>query len=343
MAQPTLSVVVPVYNSEPILPELVKRLEEALVGLSSQYELILVNDGSRDQSWPVICELVQKYPWVRGISLMRNYGQHNALLCGIRAATYDVVVTMDDDLQHPPEEISRLLEKLAEGYDVVYGTPLQERHGLWRDLASHVTKLALQGAMEVGMARNVSAFRAFRTQVRDAFINYEGSFVSIDVLLPWGTTRFAAVRVRHDPRRLGVSNYTFRKLVLHALNMITGFSTWPLQMASLIGFGFTLFGIAVLIYVLARYFILGGSVPGFPFLASVIAIFSGAQLFSLGIIGEYLARMHFRSMGRPSSVVRGTAGFSPREGEANPVKGARVAERDRPVAAKERGENGLAL
>jgi hypothetical protein len=124
------------------------------------------------------------------------------------------------------------------------------------------------------------------------------------VLLTGGTTRFAAIPVRHDPRRLGTSNYTLRKLLTHALNMVTGFSTLPLQIASVVGFAFTLFGLGVLVFVLGRYFIQGASVPGFPFLASVIAIFSGAQLFALGIIGEYLARMHVRTMDRPAYVVR---------------------------------------
>jgi undecaprenyl-phosphate 4-deoxy-4-formamido-L-arabinose transferase len=235
---------------------------------------------------------------------MRNYGQHNTLLCGIRQARYEVIVTMDDDLQHPPEEIPNLLAKLAEGYDVVYGTPQQEQHGFWRDVASQVTKLALQSTMGAETARNVSAFRAFRTRLRDAFANYQGPFVSIDVLLTWGTTRFAAIPVHHDPRRVGRSNYTFVRLVTHALNMMTGFSTWPLQLASLIGFAFTLFGLGVLVYVIGRYLIEGGSIAGFPFLASIIAIFSGAQLFALGIIGEYLARMHFRMMERPAYSVR---------------------------------------
>jgi undecaprenyl-phosphate 4-deoxy-4-formamido-L-arabinose transferase len=128
--------------------------------------------------------------------------------------------------------------------------------------------------------------------------------VSIDVLLTWGTTRFSAVPVRHDPRSLGVSNYTLRKLLVHAANMMTGFTALPLQIASLIGFAFTLFGLLLLIYVLGRYWIEGTSVPGFPFLASVISIFSGAQLFALGVIGEYLARMHFRMMEQPPFMVR---------------------------------------
>jgi len=299
-----LSVVVPVYRSEAILPELVRRLEPVLVAIAENCELVLVNDCSPDRSWDVMCELAGRYSWIRPINLMRNYGQHNALLCGIRAAGYEIIVTMDDDLQHPPEEIPKLLEELAGGYDVVYGTPVQEQHGLGRDFASWVTKLALQNVMGAEVARKVSAFRVFRAEVARAFAHYRGAFVSIDVLLTWGTNRFSTRAVRHDARKEGASGYTFRKLVTHAVNMMTGFSTVPLQFASLVGFLFTLFGIAVLVYVLGRYLVRGGSVPGFPFLASIIALFSGAQLFALGIMGEYLARMHFRMMERPSYVVR---------------------------------------
>ena len=304
----SISVVVPVFNSEGTLDELVSRLKTVLSQFADEWEIILVNDGSQDESWRLVCKVARQYSWIRGIDLMRNYGQHNALLAGIREAQYSVIVTMDDDLQNPPEEIPLLLAKLHEGYDVVYGTPAREQHGPWRDLASRVTKLVLQSAMGAEMARKVSAFRVFRTQVREAFANYQGPFVSIDVLLTWGTTRFAAVSVRHDPRRIGKSNYTFRKLVTHALNMMTGFSVLPLQLASLMGFCFALFGLLVLVYVLGRYLIQGGSVPGFPFLASTIAIFSGVQLLALGIIGEYLARMHFRMMERPTyySVKRDT-------------------------------------
>lgn len=295
------------------MPVLVERLEPILKTVAPQHELIMVNDGSIDDSWKVIQQLSERYPWLSGIDLMRNYGQHNALLCGIHAARYEVIVTIDDDLQNPPEEIPKLLSKLSEGYDVVYGTPEKEQHGFWRDRASQITKLALQGPMGAETARNVSAFRAFRKEVCNAFSGYQSPFVSIDVLLTWGTNRFSALPVRHDTRRSGISNYTFGKLVTHALNMMTGFSTVPSQIASMIGFVFTLFGVGVLLYVMGRYFIQGGSVPGFPFLASIIAIFSGAQLFALGIIGEYLARMHFRSMGQPPSVIRRYVGFLSKE------------------------------
>ncbi len=243
-----ISVVVPVYRSEAILPELVQRLEIVLGRITSAYELVLVNDSSPDRSWDVICQLAGRYSWIHPINLMRNYGQHNALLCGIRAAQYDVIVTLDDDLQHPPEEIPKLLAVLAQGFDVVYGTPENEEHGLLRDLASVMTKMALQNAMGAKIARQVSAFRAFRAEVANAFSHYEGSFVSIDVLLTWGTNRFSAVPVVHAPRKQGPSGYTFRKLVTHAMNMMTGFTTLPLQLASLVGFAFTFFGFCVLGY-----------------------------------------------------------------------------------------------
>jgi len=304
-----ISVVIPVYNSQSTLTELVNRLGQVLSALGESFEVILVDDGSQDHSWEVIQGVSQSFPWVRGINLMRNYGQHNALLCGVRAANFETTITMDDDLQHPPEAISDLLAPLNQGFDVVYGTPLKQQHGLWRNLASYLTRLALQSTMGVENARKVSAYRAMRTHIREAFANYQSPFVTIDVLLTWGTNRFTSVIVEHEPRHGGISHYTFRKLVAFGLNMLTGFTVLPLQLASLMGFAFAMFGLLVLCYVIVRYLIQGGSVPGFPFLASTIAIFSGVQLFALGIIGEYLARMHFRLMERPSYVVRNEIGY----------------------------------
>lgn len=298
-----LSVVIPVYNSAQTLNPLVERLQPVLHGLTDAYELILVNDGSADDSWRVIGELCAAHSWIRGINLMRNAGQHNALLCGIRVARYDTTITLDDDLQHPPEEIPKLLERLAQGSDVVYGTPVRMQHGLLRKVASVVTKMALKGAMGVEVATKVSAFRAFRTDLRKAFAQYTGAFVSIDVLLTWGAQRFDSVPVRHEERAVGVTNYTFGKLMVHAFNMMTGFSTVPLQYASMLGFALTVFGVMVLFFVVGRYFVSGVVVPGFAFLACVIAIFSGSQLFALGVIGEYLGRMHVRLMDRPPYVV----------------------------------------
>jgi glycosyltransferase involved in cell wall biosynthesis len=301
---PNCSVIVPVFNAEKTIPLLAERLQPVLKASFRRYELILVNDGSQDGSWQEIIQLTHIHPWISGINLARNFGQHNALLCGIRQARYDLVVTMDDDLQNPPEEIPRLLARFQEGYDVVYGTPRLERHSFWRSLASQVTKLALKGVMGVETARKVSAFRLFRTQIREAFTDLLGPSVNIDVLLTWGTNRFTSIPVDHEERTLGVSNYAVGMLIRHALNMLTGFTTLPLQLASITGFVFFIFGFLVLVYVIGRYFLQGTSVPGFPFLASIIAIFSGAQLFALGIIGEYLARMYSRVMNRPSFAIR---------------------------------------
>jgi glycosyltransferase involved in cell wall biosynthesis len=299
-----ISVVIPCYRSEASLPLLVEKLEAVLPQLAREHEVILVNDGSPDGTWSAIRALVERYPAVHGINLLRNYGQHNALLAGIRAARFPITVTMDDDLQHPPEEIHHLVERLLAGADVVYGTPSAMQHGLWRNFFSRFTKWSMSRAMRIDRLVELNAFRAFRTDLREAFRTYESPHLLLDVLLSWGTSNFAAVAVRHEPRRIGRSTYTPLKLFNHAMMMLTGFSTAPLRLASSIGFVFTLFGIGVLVYVVGRYLLMGTTVPGFPFLASVIAIFSGAQLFAIGIIGEYLSRMFNRSMQRPVYVVR---------------------------------------
>jgi len=299
-----ISIVIPVFNSQDSLKALIERLLPVLEAAKLPFEVILVNDGSEDQSWVEIQELAKTYSWLRGINLMRNYGQHNALLCGLRTAIFSITITIDDDLQNPPEEIPRLLDKLAQGYDVIYGTPIKQQHGLWRNLASLLTRLALQSAMGLKNARNVSAYRVLRTQLRYAFTGYQSPFVILDALLAWGTISFGSIPVKQEARISGSSNYTFKKLLIHALNMVTGYTVVPLQLASLLGFGFAVFGLLVLFYVIGRFLVEGGSVPGFPFLASAIAIFSGVQLFALGIIGEYLARMHFRIMEKPAYVVR---------------------------------------
>jgi glycosyltransferase involved in cell wall biosynthesis len=301
-ANNSISVVIPVYNSAEILPELVRQLCELLPSIATAHEIILVNDGSQDSSWGVISKLSTETGSVCGINMMRNYGQHNALLCGIRAARFETVITMDDDLQHPPAEIPRLLAKLAEGYDVVYGAPRALPHSWWRNIMSQLIKRLLTWVMGVKTFQEVAAFRAFKTNLRNSFCNYQNPNVLLDVLLSWGTTRFASVKVDHSPRKSGVSNYDFRRLFNTAMLVLTGFSTGPLRLASYIGFGFTFFGTLVFLYVVAQYFV-AGSVPGFPFLASIISLFSGAQLFALGIIGEYLGRMFTRSMDRPPYVV----------------------------------------
>jgi glycosyltransferase involved in cell wall biosynthesis len=297
---PTISVVIPVYNSEESLEELTQRLGEALPLISGDFEVIFINDGSRDNSWEKIGLLAKRYSFVRGICLMRNYGQHNALLCGIRAATKEITVTMDDDLQHPPEEIAKLIEHVGDGRRIVYGIPQQMNFGLYRNLTSHLSKIILSFIVGGEVRREGGPFRAFGTFMRSAFESYNGTYVAIDVLLHWACNQFVFVTVRHDARKFGRSNYNFLKLLNHMLNLITAFSTRPLRIATSIGLLMSFFGLLVLAYVMVVYFSFGRSVPGFAFLASIVTIFSGAQLFALGIIGEYIARMHTRLLDRPS-------------------------------------------
>jgi glycosyltransferase involved in cell wall biosynthesis len=298
----SISIVIPVYNSAKSIAPLVQRLESVLLQLSNDFEVILVNDGSPDDSWQEISRLSQRHPWLRGINLMRNYGQHNATLCGVREARNEITITMDDDLQHPPEEIPLLLGKLDEGYDVVYGVPQKRPHSWWRNWFSVLIKRLLARVMGISTIRDIGAFRAFKTRLRKAFAGYNNPNVILDVLLSWGTSRFTAVVVNEKPREVGQSNYNFGKLFRVAMIVLTGFSTVPLRFASMLGFGFTLFGVVVFFYVILAT-LLQGSLPGFPFLASIIALFSGTQLFALGIMGEYLARIFDRSMDRPPYMI----------------------------------------
>lgn len=315
---PRVSIVVPVYNAKATLDPLVERIEAVLSERRVAFEILLVNDGSRDSSWERIRQLAADRPHVRGIDLMRNYGQHNALLAGVRSARFEVVVTLDDDLQNPPEEIPKLLDRLDAGADVVYGTPPIRKHGFWRNVASAILRLCLRTVTAPDVAKIVTGFRAFRTDLRRAFEGYESAFIFLDALLPWATDRFASVEVRHDARTVGRSNYGFPKLLGLGVDMLTSFSTVPLRFASLIGFVLTAFGGLILTVTVIRYALFGYDVPGFAFLVSSIALFSGAQLFALGIMGEYLARVHFRSMGRPSSVVRECIGNESGPDRASP-------------------------
>ena len=298
----SVSIVIPVYKAGRVLFELHTRLIAVLEKIAENFEIIFVEDCGGDDSWNYINEIVSSDSRVRGFQLARNYGQHNAILCGIREAKGEYIITLDDDLQNPPEEIPKLINKLQMGFDVVYGHPERETHGFLRNIASRITKYALQGAMGVDCANKVSAFRIFKTRLRNGFLNYASPSVNIEVLLTWATTKFSFVSVRQDERKTGESGYTLKKLSAHAINMMTGFSTLPLQIASVLGLIFGLVGFLILCYVVVHYVFLGSRVPGFSFLASIICIFSGVQLFALGVIGEYLARMHFRSMNRPPYV-----------------------------------------
>ncbi|MFF4774319.1 glycosyltransferase family 2 protein [Microtetraspora fusca] len=301
----SVSVVIPCYGSARTLPRLLARLMPVLRGVSPCHEVILVVDGSPDDTWAVASDLARRVEGVRALHLSRNYGQHNALVAGIREAGCDIVVTMDDDLQHPPEQIPLLLAALeGERLDLVYGVPYEEEHGFLRSLASRSVKAGMAAALGIRAARSISAFRAFRTRLRDGFDGLTGPHAIIDVALSWATTRVGSVPVHMSERSHGRSNYTPRLLVRHAVTMLIGYSTAPLRAASYLGFLAGIVGLLLGATVLWRFVAGDTTVAGFTTIASMVALFSAAQLISIGVLGEYVGRIHGEGMGRPTYVVR---------------------------------------
>jgi len=246
---------------------------------------------------------------------MHNYGQHNALLAGITRARHSIIVTMDDDLQHPPEELPKLLAAIAAGCDVAYGKPQRREHSPWRNLASRLTKRAMRVALGAEMAERSSAFRMFRAELREGFAGFRDAQVSIDVLLSWSADRVACVDVDHHPRRQGRSGYNLGRLLAVTLGMITGYSTLPLRLASGLGLVSATLGLGLLLWLLPRMLVPDSQTPGVTLIAAMVALFAGLQLLAIGIVGEYLARMHFRTLGKPAFVIRRDTGTPPRPEE----------------------------
>jgi undecaprenyl-phosphate 4-deoxy-4-formamido-L-arabinose transferase len=252
----------------------------------------------------VAASIARSLPGVIAAELHRNYGQHSALLAGIRMASFDVIVTMDDDLQHPPEQIGALIDALRDqAVDLVYGVPRIEEHGVLRSSASRIVKSALV-ATGVDNAQWIGAFRAFRSQLRGAFDGASDPSPNIDVLLSWATSAVLPVTVQMEKREIGKSGYTFSRLAKHAMNMVTGYGTLPLRLATWLGFCFGTFGFLILAYVLASYLSGVTTQAGFTTTVGLVALFSGVQLVTIGIIGEYIGRSHFRSMNKPAYFVR---------------------------------------
>lgn len=307
---PGVSVVIPCYKSGKTLPELIDRLIPVLSSAAPRHEVILVVDGSPDGTWDVARSLAAEFPSVEAIRLSRNYGQHNAILAGIRSSRLDTIVTMDDDLQHRPEEIPHLLAALTPDLDLVYGLPTKEEHGFVRSFASRNVKAIIALGLGIADARNISAFRVFRTYLRDGFTGLDGPHASIDVALSWATTKTGATTIHMDRRTEGRSNYSFRLLLKHAMNTMLGYSALPLRLVGYLGLAFGILGVLLLVVVLVNFFVGTTTVQGFTTLASMVAIFSGAQMVALGVLGEYIARIHSENMGQPTYVIRERTGTS---------------------------------
>lgn len=292
-----ITVVVPCFNSEKSLPLLIPELLPVLANYADNYEVILVNDGSRDKTLIEIQGLVDEYAFTRGINLTKNFGQHNATLCGICQAKYDVVVTIDDDLQNPPEEIIRLVDKLEEGYDVVYGVPTERNHTLIRNMGSHVLRFILK-AIGAKSSEGISSFRALRSFLAEGLADSTGQVVCLDVLFSWTTENFATLSVKHRARTRAQSSYTLTKLVKVAFDLIISYSSLPLKLVGISGLvsvtvGLILFSLSVISWL--------GLVAAIPngLLASCIFIVGGLQLAGLGIVGEYLIRLHSSAVKQP--------------------------------------------
>jgi undecaprenyl-phosphate 4-deoxy-4-formamido-L-arabinose transferase len=301
-----LSVVVPVYGSANTLPSLVDRLRAVLESIRIRYELIFVEDGGMDDTWRVLEDLATKHQdVVVAIQLMRNFGQHNAVMCGLRQALGEFIVTLDDDLQNPPEEIPKLLEAIESGgYDLVYGEYGSKKHEPWRNFGTFLVNRFYRIVFRSKVT--VTSFRIMRRDLAQSILSYDLNFTFLDGLLAWNTQRIGSREVAHHPRKDGKSGYTLPRLITLAMNLFTNFSLLPLQIVSLFGFVASLGGFVLGLWYLFAYFFGRISVPGYASIIIAILILGGVQLLAIGIIGEYLGRLHLNVNRKPQYTVRRT-------------------------------------
>jgi glycosyltransferase involved in cell wall biosynthesis len=300
----TCSIVVPVYGDARHLPELVARIDTAF--MNSRLELpqiVAVDDCGPGNGWSQICKLAETRPRVIGIQLMRNFGQHNALMCGFQHASGDVIVTIDDDLQHEPESVLQLLNHLeSTSADLVYGVYDEKKHAGGRNLGSWLVNRFYR--LVFRMPVTVTSFRAISKQLVAAILRYDLNFTYIDGLLAWNTQRIEMVTVPHHTRVDGKSGYTIAKLVTLAMNVFTNFSLLPLQLVSFLGIAAALLGMTLGIWYLVAALFAKIQVPGYASIIVAVLVLGGLQLLSLGIIGEYLGRLHLNVNRKPQYTVR---------------------------------------
>jgi glycosyltransferase involved in cell wall biosynthesis len=293
-----LSVVIPVYRSQGTLHELHRRIVAALEPVEPSFEIVLVEDSGGDESWRVINEIAQSDKRVRGIQLSRNFGQHAATICGFVKARGEWIATLDDDLEQIPERLPDLYRKALEGHDLVYGVYPARSHRSWRNITSAAARWLFKKAIP-SLNYSYTSFRVVRGDIARELERFDSPFPFVDGYLSWLTNRCASVEVPHGERKYGTSNYNFRKLLTHTINIFVTFSDLPLRLASWIGITTFFIGMAWLVVILARYFLGGISVSGFASIMAGILLFGGVQLLVLGIFGEYLGRMNFKSSKKP--------------------------------------------
>lgn len=305
-----LSVVIPVYNSSTTIHQLVARLIHVLDRLQRDYQIILVDDGSNDNSWEALCKLHEQHPDQLVImQLMRNFGQHNALMCGFRHSKGGYIVTIDDDLQNPPEEIPKLVQELERNdLDVVYGASETKKHSRWRNLGTASIRFFYRTIFR--MPVTTTSFRIINRKALESIFPYRLNYTYIDGLLAWSTQRIGTVQVDHQPRVKGDSGYSIGKLLVLAFNLFTNFSLLPLQLVSLTGMFTALLGLATGLYYFIQFLTSNIVIPGYASTIVAILVLGGVQLLALGIMGEYLGRVHMNINQKPQYVIRDARGNS---------------------------------
>ena len=301
-----LSVVIPVYNAADCLQELYDRLTAVLEDISVSYEIILVDDASPDDSWNVMRELHTRDPRVKIIQQMRNFGQHKAVLCGMQYAKGEFVITMDDDLQHPPEEVPKLVEAIRKDdkLDVVIGAYEVKQHAWFRNLGTSTINAVTSYVFNKDSDLKLTSFRAIRQCVVREVVKDRTDCPRIGQILLLTTGRIANVSVRHDPRERGRSGYTFRRLVSDALDNILSNSSFPLQVVSYMGFACSFLSVVLGVLYLCKYLFVGVKITGWTTIVLLLLFFFGLLFFSLGVVGEYLIRILREAKRTPRSVVR---------------------------------------
>lgn len=291
VTDPLYSIVIPVYRSADILPELVKRLDAFFDRHPYRHEYVFINDGSPDDSWRVLEELQAGRDDVVAIDLLRNYGQHSAVFCGFQHARGQFVITMDDDLQNPPEELIHLIRKIDEGYDVVFGQFHQKMHGLVRILGSKTVGWLNMKLFNKPRDLVLSNFRIIRREVVDAVCDHSTTFPYIPGLVLLCGKSFANVMVDHHPRKVGASNYTIRVIARLLWRIIFNYSAFPLRVLCSMGLVTALVSFILGTYYLIRSLFVATAAPGFPTLVVLFSFYQGIMLAILAALGEYVVRI----------------------------------------------------
>jgi len=304
--RPEISIVVPVYRSEKILPHLAEQVSMAMhaAGLANRFEIVLVNDASPDGSWQVIQALASRHDFVRGICLSRNFGQHNATMAGLNQAQGDIVVIMDDDLQHPPQTIMALVTAIRGGYDVCYTRYMNRQHTFWKKLGSWFNDRAASFLLRKPRGLYLSSFKALHRRVVQEVIRYDGPYAYVDGLILDITNHITSVPIEHQARHEGKGNYNLKRLVSLWLKMATSFSIIPLRIASFTGMILAAVSAILIVGLVVQKLLHPETPAGWTSLVMTVLFVGGLQLLCLGVIGEYLGRAYLKINRKPQFAVR---------------------------------------